>query len=90
MELEKQFNLLNEAINEIEAKKEELERNYSQSMEEHIAELFNHAAGGINTLSGVLEEREEKMDITEQRMQLYMNLRENFKLLFNFKVHRQN
>ena len=83
-ELEKQFNFLREIINENDQKKSELEKSYSNEIEELMGQLFEQTLGEMKSTESLIEERNEIWRVTEEKMQVYSNLKENLKKMMSF------
>ena len=52
------------------------------NMQSVINELFEKTAGETNALETAIEERNQKWEITDQKMNIFMSLKHNLKQMF--------
>ena len=87
--MESEFSTLHEIISENEMKKEELEKKYNQEVQNLISEMFQECVGGIKKLEEKIEERNDKWKETDEKVKLYLNLKQNLKQMMFFKAGRK-
>ena len=49
-----------------------------------MGQLFQQTIGDLKTTEGAVEERKEAWKMTEEKMEIYSNLKENLKKIMSF------
>ena len=69
-----------------------LQNSYNATNEEVqnlISEMFQECVGGIKKLEEKIEERNDKWKETDEKVKLYLNLKQNLKQMMFFKAGRK-